>query len=585
MRTWACGVWLLVASLGLGTHAAAQRAGVDANARLLRQAAGLEASGDLEGAERVLREVIAGAPDLPGPVFALERVLGAGGRQAEVLPVIAAFLQRDPGAAEVRTLELRVLSETGSVDTLERKAEAWLTIAGADLSAYREVARVYEQVFGPDRALEALRRGRAVSGRADALALEIGDALARAGDPGAAVPEWVAAVGDDGQGAAMVARRVEELGPEGGDVADRMLEALSGSSVFARRRAAPLMALELGMEDEALEHAAPVAEELGGRARGAFLEDVGERARARGLPALASWAYAALGSDARTPAERRNFDQQLVETALAAGDTTAAADAQWRVVGSLGPGAVDRRRATARAIRLEMTRAEPDRLRRLIDEFAAEFPEAPELDDLAARAAGALQARGDEEGAEAVLERVVGPRSGMERAYLFLAAGQVERARAALMEAVTGMAPSEATAAIQLAGLLGRLSPASAAALGRAAADARQARVEDAVATLDGAADAAPSEDRAALLSEGARLADAAGAPDAAARLRTRILEEHPDDPVAADALLALARYHAGRDGGREQAISILEDLIASRPDAAVVPNARAELSRLRGPS
>ena len=31
--------------------------------------------------------------------------------------------------------------------------------------------------------------------------------------------------------------------------------------------------------------------------------------------------------------------------------------------------------------------------------------------------------------------------------------------------------------------------------------------------------------------------------------------------------------------------IEILEDLIASRPNAAIVPSARAELNRLRGPS
>jgi hypothetical protein len=65
--------------------------------------------------------------------------------------------------------------------------------------------------------------------------------------------------------------------------------------------------------------------------------------------------------------------------------------------------------------------------------------------------------------------------------------------------------------------------------------------------------------------------------------MRATLLESHPDDPSVPEAALALARYYADQEEGTAHAIEILEELIASRPNAAVVPSARAELSRLRG--
>jgi len=44
-----------------------------------------------------------------------------------------------------------------------------------------------------------------------------------------------------------------------------------------------------------------------------------------------------------------------------------------------------------------------------------------------------------------------------------------------------------------------------------------------------------------------------------------------------------LARYRARTPDGVEQAIAILEELITTRPNAAVVPDARVELEKLRG--
>ncbi|MGB1841887.1 MAG: tetratricopeptide repeat protein, partial [Longimicrobiales bacterium] len=66
------------------------------------------------------------------------------------------------------------------------------------------------------------------------------------------------------------------------------------------------------------------------------------------------------------------------------------------------------------------------------------------------------------------------------------------------------------------------------------------------------------------------------------ADIRAVLITEYPDAPEVAEASLALARYRARTPRGVEEAIRLLEDLIMNRPNAAVVPDARVELQRLR---
>ena len=61
------------------------------------------------------------------------------------------------------------------------------------------------------------------------------------------------------------------------------------------------------------------------------------------------------------------------------------------------------------------------------------------------------------------------------------------------------------------------------------------------------------------------------------------MIYEYPEAPELGDAALALARYRASTPNGIEQAIAILEELITTRPNAAVVPDARVELEKLKG--
>jgi tetratricopeptide (TPR) repeat protein len=581
MKKWRAGFAVVTALILLGGSRVPAVAQVPLESRLLREAAARESRGDLVGADSVLMVILAQDPTSSGALFALERVLRAQGSTARILPVVDDFLRREPGASGVRYLKLRALVDIDSLEALPAEAEAWFRLNPGSDAPYREVSRIWETAFGPAAALEVLRRGRAALGASDALALEIGDVLV-AVDPEAAVREWARAVAPDGSGAALVGRRISDLPDRGGEAARDIVAELADSDLLPRRRAGAEIALMLGLEQEALSMSQEVASELDGRARASFLTDVARRARDGDLPSVAAWAYRALGSDATTPAQRRRFDERMVEVALSAGDTVAALEAQQRLATSFSPGSADRRRAVARAIRLESPQAGPERLLELLDSFRSAFPQAPELDDMAATVAASLMSHGDYVRAAKVLEGVDGPRSALERAYLHFDTGEVHGGRLALLEAVDGLSPVMATEVIQFASLLQRLSPAGAVLLAEAGTlahhgDGRAAA--DAVATELGAIQ---EEDRPALLGEAARWADRGGARPEAAELRRRLLDEFPDAPEAAEASLSLARYLGRTRAGIDQAIAILEVLVTERPNAAVVPEARRELERLR---
>lgn len=553
-----------------------------AETRMLRDAANRESQGDFEGAERILLELLQESPGSSGALYALERVLRAQGQERELLPAVDRFLENDPGQSGVRYLKLRVLMEVDSLDALRREAEAWLAADPTSIVPYREVARVYERAFGASEALALLRRGRASSGAPDALALEIGDVLVELGEREAGVTEWANAVGDEGAQTVTVLRRLQSL-PDDVEAAGRIVVGvLEAAEAPGRRRAATRVALDMRLEREAMRLARSVSADLSGRMRESFLSDVARRAREQELVDVAAWAYAELGDGASSSAERRQFDQRIIDVALATGDTTAALDAQRRVASSFPVGSIDRRRATAQVIRLEGTRAGPDRLRDLLADFREEYPNAPELDGLAATVASALHARGDAEGATAVLAGVEGPRSSLQMGYLLLAEGDLEGGRSALFRAVTGLPPVEATPVIQFTGLLERVSEEGGQALARAEVRAHRGEAREGARELAAAVPDLDPEDAPLLLAEAARIAERGGADRVAAEIRRTLVEGHPDAAEAAEASVALARFWARTPDGVPAAIRLLEELITVRPNAAIVPDARRELERLR---
>ncbi|MEJ2202821.1 MAG: hypothetical protein P8170_01790 [Gemmatimonadota bacterium] len=578
--TWVAVALALLSSAGAPPRLPAQTV---QESRLLREAAALESRGDFDGAEDVLRRLLAARPGSSGGLFALERVLRAKGETVAILAAAETFLGHDPTSTGVRYLKLRVLAEVDSLDALRREAEAWFRIEPDSETPYRETARVFERAFGSEAALGVLQRGRRAVAEDDALALEMGDLLAQAGRRDEALEEWARAIGSGGAQAATISRRLAGLPSEPRESARALVSILGRDQDVGRRRAGAQIALDMGLEQEALALAQDVAAELPGRARASFLADVARRARSTDLGGLASWAYGELGQEAASPAERRQFDQRIAELSLAEGDTAAAVEAQRRIVESFTPGSADHRRATARLIRMSGIETSPEGLEEALGRFREAYPEAPEVDELTASVAGALLARGDPEGASRVLEGVTGPRSSMQRGYLLLGEGAVADGRRALLMAVPGLTPSDATGVIQLVGLLGRLSDRGAVALAEAGVLSQRGQGGAAAAAIEAALESLPAEDQAPLLAEAARMAEGSASEVQAAELRARLVRDYPDAPEMAEAALLLARYRSRTPGGRQDAIRLLEELLVAAPNAAVVPDARRELERLRG--
>lgn len=558
-----------------------QNAPSPVESRMLRDASLLEVRGDHAGAERVLRELLGEVPTSAGALFALERALRQQERTDEVLPLIDSLLAREPDASNVRGMKLRVLVDLDSLETLDQEARRWIEAEPDSRDPYRELSGFYERAFGAAKAAELLREGRARMGEPTAFALELGDVHLRAGDVEAAVEEWSLAAGDGRQAGAVV-RRVAQLG-RFEEVGRMLLDALErGPESPARSVAAVQVALQLSLAEEALRLASDVAPRLPREERQALLQEVARRGDEIQAHALSLWAYETLLDVSGEGGDLRALHQRIVESALAVGDTARALGASLRMAESLPERSTERRRALAQALGLSVGRTDPAAVERELDAFREEFPDAPELDGLAARVASGLQARGDADGASRVLQDVQGPRSALERAYLHLEAGELDAGVAALHEAIALLPPTSATEVIQLVSLLGRVGPAATQALGRAAVLSHRGAGAQGVESLVGALAELPESDRPSLLAHAARMADQAGAEARGAELRRRLVEEHRGSQEMPEAALALARWDA-QNGRPQEAIRMLEALIVERPGSPVVPDARRELDRIRG--
>jgi len=568
------------ALLGPQNLAAQGRFG-DEEALLLREASVLESDGDLDGARASLLHLLDIDPTSTGALYALERVLRGQEDLVSLLPSVDRYLGRREDSG-IRSLKLQVLVEADSLETMVTESERWIARSPRDETVYTEVARAYEAAYGPESALAVLVAGREELG-GDALALAMGDYHAAQGFIVEAADEWAAAIGTDESNMQSVRRRIGGLSAgDATDAARNLVRTLAESDDAERRRSATELAIELGLNEDALDLARREARSLSGDARTEYLEEISVAATAAGVAQVSSWAYGELRGTEEDPDARRLLEQRRAEAALVAGDTTAALDLFDLVAASMPTGSADRRLVEARSIRIASAAAEIDHLRAGWARFHEAYPESPEIDALAATSAAALLAWGDVDGALAVLDGVSGPRSSVERAYLLFAAGQIDLGRESLVDAVGGLTPSEATEVIQLIGLLTRVSGAGAQALASAGVQAHIGRGGAAAMTLADDAFGLPLADRPVLLAEAARMADRADEPESGAEIRRRLLVEYPDAPELGEASLALARHRARVDGNVSEAMRILEELIVRQPNAAVVPEARLELERLR---
>ena len=548
---------------------------------LLQTANVEESSGDLAAAEETLRRLMDQRPTSSGGILALERVLRAQDRIREILPFAEGYVDIEPDASVPRVVQLRALTELDDKDALEDAAEDWMDRAGLFYEPYREVSVVFARVFGPERALSILQRGRTELGRSSLFAIEAGDLLNELGRTEEAVLEWAAVIGSDGSSTSAVMRRVGTIEEDREALALLLDRLRTPPTTGARLRAGARIALQAGAFGEARSLAEMALDELVGRPRLGFLTALARQAQGVEAMGVALWAYEVLREDADEGQEISSLDQRITVVALAIGDTVRAIEAQQAIADRHPEGSADRRQALAEIIRLGIESRESD-VAESLAAFTKEFPEAPQMDELTVTLAMRLDADGDREGARSLLAGVPGPRSALARGYLHLAAGEVEPGRGALQDALAGVAPGVATELIALLDLLARLEGESLDAFIQTAVSAHQGHTDLALSHLEVAIDAVPRDERPPLLAIGARIADRGRAPEKAADLRGRIVRDHAYSAEVPEATLELARFKGATPAGVDEAIQLLEDLILSQPNSAIVPTARRELQRIQ---
>ena len=270
------------------------------------------------------------------------------------------------------------------------------------------------------------------------------------------------------------------------------------------------------------------------------------------------------------------------QLALAIGDTARAAAAWSELEKAAARGSPQRRQAMAVRVRLMAREGRASEAATELDAFRAEFPDAPELDEVAGAVAEALLDRAELDTAERLLLGVRGARSALARGRTYLRRGDATRAAAEFMAAAPSLRGSEATHAIALATALSRITPATGELLGRAVTRARE-DAPGAVRELVEKSHGLPERERAAVLDFAASLADDASLPEVAEEARRELVSEHPKSDAAPAALLWLAQRAATRAEQQEEARVLLERLILEYPRSALVPHARRELDLISG--
>jgi hypothetical protein len=548
----------------------------------LRDAAGREAAGDLAGAEALVREVLAADPASLTALLALERLLVVQGRPAAALPAVDRLLAADPESAMGHQMRLRLHAQLGDSDAIAVAIQDWIRVAPHLETPYREAALVRRARGEHELAVAVLEEGRRRISVADALALELGDAHAAAGDLERAAAEWARAIGAAGRGFMLVQRRLHDQADGGARIVPFLIEQLAAEPHSSgRQRAAALLAIDAGMETPAQNLARRLAATLAPEERDPALIELARRADGAGLHHMALWSYSELLSSARDPGAALTIRTRLAELALLVADTALAARMSVSLEDATAPGSPQRRQALALRARLAAGEGDLDAAAASLQALRTEYPQAQEQDETAALLARRFMDAGDEAAARRLLAGVPGPRSALVRARLHMRDGDPDRAREELMSAAPLLRGREATEALALAALLMRVSPAGgelvARAVGAGGADHGAALI-----TVADAARSLPATERAAVLDFLAAMADRSSLHDDADTLRREIVTTLARTHEAPAALLALARRALSADGGGQDAVVLLERLILDYPRSTLAPQARRELQRMR---
>jgi hypothetical protein len=134
------------------------------------------------------------------------------------------------------------------------------------------------------------------------------------------------------------------------------------------------------------------------------------------------------------------------------------------------PGSPERRQAFALRVQLTAREGKLAEAEAELQQFRRAYPDAPELDAIAAALANTMLDKNDIDRAEETVKGVTGPRTGLARSRVALRRGNVPDAKSALLMAAPALHGAEATDAIKLATVLGRVSREGGELMGQALA-------------------------------------------------------------------------------------------------------------------
>ena len=160
----------------------------------MTRALDLERRGDYAGAAEAYQAALAGKPADVSALLGLERSLLSLNRSADILPAVSAALAAAPSSPAVYGIALRAWATAEQPDSVRSIAERWARIAPTDEAPYREwgAAELGRQNRSGARAVYL--RGRERLRRPDAMAAELAQLSLSEGDYPTALREWLLAV-------------------------------------------------------------------------------------------------------------------------------------------------------------------------------------------------------------------------------------------------------------------------------------------------------------------------------------------------------------------------------------------------------
>ena len=546
----------------------------------LNRALDLERRGDYAAAAQAYQAVLHGSPADVSALLGLERSLLPLNRSGEIIPSIRSALKAAPRNAAIYGIALRAWAAAGQPDSVRKTAEQWAQLVPADESPYREWGAAELGRQNRAGAQAAYLRGRARLGQPDALAAELAQVALANGDYPAALREWLSAVrklpGYGGAAVSSLSQAPERLRPEllgflgsQTDLTANRLEAElrarwgdpSGAfrvilSGLPENRIQAIAALR-GLLDQLRPDQTPAGKQTQGR----ILEALAERSppsQAARLRLEAAQAYSAAGD--RNAARRMLgglSDDRAVPSAIAS-------DAGATLVDVLiSESKLAEAERHLRELRPRLGSDEFDRLRRRLASAWIRAGDLPRADSTIA--------------ADSSVEGLA--LSGRVRLYQGDIKGAVARFRAA---GPYTSDRAEATWRTTLLALLQTFEADSNPTLGHALLLLEQGDTAQASSALEQLSSTLPPPQGGAELNllAGRLLLSTGRSTDAERLFRAAAAPEAPGTAPAAELALAELLIGTGRAG---EAVGLLEHLILTYPQSALVPQARRKLDEARG--